>query len=169
MVKRTVPADKLLVFNVKEGWEPLCQLLWLFWLRLFGCCKRPSYIIYQYKEISYEYTWKPRLPIQLTYSLEPLKLMYCRGGETAVPYLDVITTSGTATGQAASLSKIRQIRAAIGDHPLAIASGLTPENITSYLPYANCFLVATGISRSFEMFDPVLMRTFINTVRTYTP
>jgi hypothetical protein len=26
-VKRTVPADRLLVFNVKEGWRPLCQFL----------------------------------------------------------------------------------------------------------------------------------------------
>ena len=26
-VKRTVPADKLLIFEVKEGWEPLCAFL----------------------------------------------------------------------------------------------------------------------------------------------
>jgi hypothetical protein len=26
-VKRTVPADRLLVFEVKDGWEPLCQFL----------------------------------------------------------------------------------------------------------------------------------------------
>lgn len=26
-VKKTVPAEKLLVFNVKEGWEPLCRFL----------------------------------------------------------------------------------------------------------------------------------------------
>ena len=26
-VKRTVPQDKLLVFSVKEGWEPLCKFL----------------------------------------------------------------------------------------------------------------------------------------------
>lgn len=26
-VKRTVPADRLLVFDVKEGWEPLCRFL----------------------------------------------------------------------------------------------------------------------------------------------
>ena len=26
-VKRTVPAEKLLVFNVQEGWEPLCAFL----------------------------------------------------------------------------------------------------------------------------------------------
>lgn len=28
-VKKTVPADKLLVFNVKQGWEPLCKFLGL--------------------------------------------------------------------------------------------------------------------------------------------
>lgn len=26
-VKRTVPPEKLLVFQVKEGWEPLCKFL----------------------------------------------------------------------------------------------------------------------------------------------
>ena len=26
-VKRTVPKEKLLVFSVKEGWEPLCKFL----------------------------------------------------------------------------------------------------------------------------------------------
>ena len=26
-VKQTVPAEKLLVFDVKEGWEPLCAFL----------------------------------------------------------------------------------------------------------------------------------------------
>ena len=26
-VKRVVPSDKLLIFNVKQGWAPLCQFL----------------------------------------------------------------------------------------------------------------------------------------------
>ena len=26
-VKNVVPSDKLLVFNVKQGWEPLCKFL----------------------------------------------------------------------------------------------------------------------------------------------
>lgn len=26
-VKQVVPADRLLIFNVKEGWEPLCRFL----------------------------------------------------------------------------------------------------------------------------------------------
>ena len=27
MVKETVPPEKLLIFNVKQGWEPLCNFL----------------------------------------------------------------------------------------------------------------------------------------------
>jgi predicted TIM-barrel enzyme len=41
-----------------------------------------------------------------------------------------------------------------GDYPLAIASGITPENIEKYLPYVDYFLVATGISKTFDEFDP---------------
>ena len=26
-VKKSVPSDKLLIFSVKEGWEPLCKFL----------------------------------------------------------------------------------------------------------------------------------------------
>ena len=26
-VKRVVPSDNLLIFNVKQGWEPLCKFL----------------------------------------------------------------------------------------------------------------------------------------------
>jgi uncharacterized protein len=67
----------------------------------------------------------------------------------AVPHVDVITTSGVSTGSAPDVGKIKEMKAAIGDHALAIASGITPENVGGYLPYANAFLVATGVSRSF--------------------
>ncbi len=66
----------------------------------------------------------------------------------AVPFVDVVTTSGTGTGKAADVAKIQKMKEAIGDHPLAIASGITPENVHEYMPYADCFLVATGISDS---------------------
>lgn len=65
-------------------------------------------------------------------------------------YIDVITTSGPGTGHAADVDKISRIRSAIGDHPLAIASGITPENVGEFLPYVDYFLVATGISDSFH-------------------
>ncbi len=66
----------------------------------------------------------------------------------AMPFVDVITSSGAGTGSAPSPEKIRAMRAAIGDHPLAIASGITPENAHLFTPHADCFLVATGVSDS---------------------
>lgn len=76
----------------------------------------------------------------------------------AVPFMDVITTSGAGTGIAADVDKIRTMKEAIGDHPLAIASGITPENVESYLPYSDCFLVATGISDSHTELNPGRVR-----------
>ncbi len=76
----------------------------------------------------------------------------------AVPYVDVITTSGDGTGIAADLSKIQSMKEAIGDHPLAIASGITPENVKDYLPHTDCFLVATGVSFSDTELNPRKVR-----------
>lgn len=70
-----------------------------------------------------------------------------------MPYLDVVTTSGDATGWPPLVSKIKKMKKAIGVFPLAIASGMTPENVAEFMPYADCFLVATGISESFTELD----------------
>lgn len=85
----------------------------------------------------------------------------------AAPYIDVVTTSGAGTGHAADIEKIQRMRSALGDKPLAIASGITPENVTEYLPYADCFLVATGISQSFTELDPTKVRELIDRVRQF--
>jgi predicted TIM-barrel enzyme len=87
----------------------------------------------------------------------------------AIPYMDVVTTSGPGTGQAADYQKIASLKAALGSFPLAIASGITPENVNSYLPVADCFLVATGISRNFHELDSKLVRPLVEAVRGYTP
>jgi len=76
----------------------------------------------------------------------------------AVPYVDVVTTSGDGTGEAADLGKIKKMKAAIGEHPLAVASGITPENVHAYVPYVDCFLVATGISHSHTELNPARVR-----------
>ena len=52
--------------------------------------------------------------------------------KTATSYMDVVTTSGEATANAPSIEKIRTMKQYIGDMPLAIASGITPENKCSY-------------------------------------
>ena len=87
--------------------------------------------------------------------------------QAARQYMDVITTSGPGTGQAAHIEKIRAMKEAIGDFPLAIASGITPANVADYLPYSDCYLVATGISKSFEELDEELTRSLIEIVRAY--
>ena len=85
----------------------------------------------------------------------------------AVPYMDVVTTSGPGTGKAAAPEKIRTIKQAIGNAPLAIASGVTPENVPDYLLWADCFLVATGISYTFDELDPDRVRDLVQVVRSW--
>jgi uncharacterized protein len=67
--------------------------------------------------------------------------------------MDVVTTSGEATGEAAFIGKIAHMKKYIGNTPLGIASGITVENVNEYLPYVDAFLVATGISKSFTELD----------------
>lgn len=85
----------------------------------------------------------------------------------AAQFMDVVTTSGPGTGQAAHVDKIRAMKQVLGDFPLAIASGITPDNIGPYLPYSDCYLVATGISRSFDQLDPELLKLLVDRVREY--
>ncbi len=57
------------------------------------------------------------------------------------------------------------MKEAIGDSPLAIASGIRPDNVTDYLDCADCFLVATGISRTWTDLDPALTAELVTKVR----
>jgi predicted TIM-barrel enzyme len=85
----------------------------------------------------------------------------------AARYMDVVTTSGPGTGHAADVNKIWRMKLALGDTPLAIASGITPENVGNYLPHADSFLVATGISLSFTELDPSRVQALVARVREF--
>lgn len=82
----------------------------------------------------------------------------------AMKYMDVITTSGEKTGSPPDIEKIRAMRSAIGEFPLAIASGITPENIAQYLDLVDCFLVATGVSRGFCELDAERVKGLVKTI-----
>lgn len=76
------------------------------------------------------------------------------------------TTSGVATGQAADLDQVRRMRQALDEVPrdpsrLALASGLTPENVHAYRSTVTDFLVATGVSHDMHRFDPARLAQFI--------
>lgn len=65
------------------------------------------------------------------------------------------TTSGPATGRPADLSTIKDLWEVMGpESRLAVASGVTPENIAAFAPFVSHVLVSTGVSSSFHEFDP---------------
>ena len=57
------------------------------------------------------------------------------------------TTSGDATGVPPSIEKLQKIMTMLkGKVPLALASGVTKDNVVSFLPFVDAFLVATSIT-----------------------
>lgn len=86
--------------------------------------------------------------------------------QLATHFMDVVTTSGLGTGFAPDKEKIFRMKASIGDKPLAIASGISPDNIGNYLDIADCFLVATSLLvPGKEEFDPIRVRDLVQAVR----
>lgn len=80
----------------------------------------------------------------------------------AAAYVNVVTTSGAATGSEPDVAKIKAMRKAIGPTGLlAIASGISSENIGDYVAETNAFLVASSISERFDRLDPVKVRQLV--------
>ena len=86
---------------------------------------------------------------------------------TAAGWMDAVTTSGVATGRAADRAKIAAFRRGCGDAPLALASGVTPENAAGYAPDVDAMLVATGINRDGDFYeiDPARLRRLLAVTR----
>lgn len=86
----------------------------------------------------------------------------------AMRHMDVVTTSGPGTGHAPTVEKLKTMKEAMGDFPLAIASGVTPNNVSDLLPHCDCVMVATGISKSFTELDLALTRNLVESVREFS-
>jgi len=84
----------------------------------------------------------------------------------ATHFMDAVCTSGIATGKEADLNKIATFRECIGDHVLALASGITPDNARSYHE-VDCFMVATGINveGDFYNIDPYKLEQLMTTIK----
>jgi uncharacterized protein len=76
-----------------------------------------------------------------------------RSAEIATHWMDVVTTSGAATGIEAGAEKARVFREGVGNHTFALASGITPENFDSYAHLIDACLVATGINLSDDFYN----------------
>ncbi|MBY0464782.1 MAG: hypothetical protein K2W33_07535 [Burkholderiales bacterium] len=75
------------------------------------------------------------------------------------------TTSGSGTGSAPELQKIMDMSAATHG-VLAVASGMTPENIGMYAPYLSHVLVATGIAQDEHRMDVAKLKALISNSRS---
>ena len=71
----------------------------------------------------------------------------------AAGWMDVVTTSGVATGQEAGIEKARAFREGVGESALALASGITVENVGRYVNYLDAILVATGINVAGDFYN----------------
>lgn len=76
------------------------------------------------------------------------------------------TTSGIATGREVDLGKLVDMHRALEGGPLALASGVTPDNAHTFAPYLSHVLVATGISKTFHEFDYELLRRLRGALRS---
>ena len=85
----------------------------------------------------------------------------------AAAWMEAVTTSGVATGRAADRAKIAAFRRGCGDAPLALASGVTPDNAADYAADVDAMLVATGINRSGDFYeiDPARLRRLLAVTR----
>ena len=90
-----------------------------------------------------------------------------RAAELAANYLDIVVTSGEATGTAAPIDKIKRIRLGSNQTAVALASGVTPENIDCYRDHIDATLVATGINypSDFYNIDPLRLRMLLEAAR----
>jgi hypothetical protein len=98
---------------------------------------------------------------------EVLPEHYATSAQLATHFMDVVTTSGIATGHAADLGKIETFRKACGDTPIAIASGITPQNVHQYAGLVDCLMVATGINiqDDFYNIDPTRLNNLMENLK----
>lgn len=86
----------------------------------------------------------------------------------AMSYMDVACTSGSGTGKAAEVSKVVAMREGVGSEgAIALASGITADNVTTFLPYVDAFLVGTGIEERFGVLDPDKLDALLAAVREW--
>lgn len=69
-------------------------------------------------------------------------------------FVDVIGTSGLGTGRAADTAKVRAMRSGVPEHvPLALASGVSEENVGEYGADVQAYLVGTALETSLGVLD----------------
>jgi membrane complex biogenesis BtpA family protein len=68
---------------------------------------------------------------------------------------DAVILTGSRTGRPTDADEVRRAKAAAGDTPVFVGSGVTAETIADYLPYADGFIVGTALKHDGLVAHPV--------------
>lgn len=68
---------------------------------------------------------------------------------------DAVIISGAGTGQPADVDQVRRARAASGDAPVLVGSGVTADNVEAFAPYADGLIVGTALKADGVTTRPV--------------
>lgn len=101
--------------------------------------------------------------IAFKYQPQPADLR--QAAEEVKGFIDVLTTSGDGTGYAPEVEKLAILAEGFGNK-IAVASGVTPENVVPMLPYLSHILVSTGISKDFYTIDPDKCKRLVDVVKS---
>lgn len=68
---------------------------------------------------------------------------------------DALVVSGMATGYATNIEDVAAARKGAPDAPILIGSGVTAENVASFMPFVDGVLVGTSLKRDGKVENPV--------------
>lgn len=105
-----------------------------------------------------------RLFASVAFKYQPRESLPAMAAQIAAESGFLPTTSGDATGVAACPLKTSEMAAAAG--VLALASGVTAENLHEYSGHVTHALVSTGIAIDFHRMDPAKLRGLVSAART---
>ena len=114
------------------------------------------------KKLHAQHPWL-KIFAAVSFKGQPYEIFPAQAAEVALANKFIPTTSGTQTAVAPSVEKI-SIMAEATQGKLAIASGMTCENVAQFSPYLSWILVASGISRDEHHLDEDKTREFIKIV-----
>lgn len=81
---------------------------------------------------------------------------------------DAMVVTGEGTGQETPLEKIREFKRILGEYPLVVGAGLTPQNVYEQLSVADAGIVGSALKPDGNTIAPVeklLVRQFMDEVR----
>ena len=80
---------------------------------------------------------------------------------------DAIAVTGEGTGKNTPMDKVREFRRIVGDFPLVIAAGMTPESCAEHLAIGDAAIVGSYFKKEYlddGYVDPAHVRTFMQAV-----